>query len=250
MQEARFPIELREDPGQPFAELDITVSDNKVGEYLTQEIRLPIDRSGGLKDLRGKYQNPRPLALYAAPNAKATVLAHLAQTHTLEIDGQLDGYARVLLPQDKLAFAKLSDLEAGAGAPALGSSHIEWNYAISPPRVTVTKLPTQTEAKQVRVRGEVYSEDQARDLYITVYNPARDPFGRPQKVYYLANPDPQSGSFNFETTLPLQPGNNLIEVFARGRGDIIGWSRHWVLSTEGLDEARAQDAAAQRSSNP
>ena len=67
-------------------------------------------------------------------------------------------------------------------------------------------------------------------------------FGRPQKTYYLANVSPESGKLEFAATVPLQPGNNLVEVFARGRGDIIGWTRHWVLSTEGLAEARATEA--------
>jgi carboxyl-terminal processing protease len=242
--EASFLVELKEDPGQAFAELDVTVSDNKLGAFLTQHLRLPIDRGPGLEALNGQYANAAPLLLLGAPSPEAPVLGTLPAGRSVEVDGQVEGFLRVRLPGDQIAFVPANTLAAKASGEPAKSEDLQRSYAISPPRVRVEALPTETSGSTVTVEGSVSADDIARDLYITVYNPARDPFGSPQKVHYVANPDPKGNTLEFSTELQLQPGNNLIEVFARGRGDVIGWSRHWVLSTEGLEAARTAEADA------
>mgnify|MGYP000117595955 CR=1 FL=1 len=232
---------MREDPGQAFAELDVTVSDNRVGEFLTQKVRLPIDREPGLTPLKGRYGNPAALTLLASPHEQAPRLATLQAGYEFEVDGQVDDYLRVRTPHGGVAFVRADQLAAKAGGKPLTKADFKVSYAISPPRVHVSSLETATTESTIRVRGEVEADDLARDLYITVYNPARDPFGSPQKVYYLANPQADGQRMSFDAEVPLQPGNNLIEVWARGRGDILGWSRHWVLATTGLAEARAAE---------
>jgi carboxyl-terminal processing protease len=241
MKEASFPIELREDPGQPFAELDITVSDNKVGEFLTQHVRLPIDRGPGLSELEGRYSNSESLTLLDSAESDAHILARVEAGRVFKIDGRIGEFGRIRLPGDRVAFARLSELQRSESGPPLEAQDISWSYAISPPLVEVDSLPTEASNGHIVVSGEVSADDLVRDVYITVHNPARDLLGRPQKVFYLANLDAEGSAMKFSAEVPLQPGNNLIEVFARGRGDIVGWSRHWVLSSDGLRELRAAE---------
>ena len=42
-------------------------------------------------------------------------------------------------------------------------------------------------------------------------------------------------------TIPLTPGNNIIEVRARETDDVIATKQMWVLRTSGLKEARASE---------
>ncbi len=161
--ETAFIVELRREHGDEPLDLTITVADNKVGEYLSQEIDL----------------------LQPVPKREPP------------------------------------------------------SYSITPPRVEVESLPLATDATSVHLRGQAQSDDPIRDAYVMVYNPARHPFERPQKIHYLANADPASGTLSFEAEVPLEPGNNLVEVYVRGPGDILGWSRHWVLRRSGLAELRA-----------
>ncbi|MCA9654670.1 MAG: hypothetical protein KC501_32445, partial [Myxococcales bacterium] len=114
---------------------------------------------------------------------------------------------------------------------------------VSPPKIALEGNVTQTESTSLHVVGSVNDEARVQDAYITVANPPRDPFAQRAKVFYEASANPGSGTLDFAADVPLTPGNNLVEIYARENDDVVAVRRMWVLRTSGLAEARAKDAA-------
>jgi carboxyl-terminal processing protease len=114
-------------------------------------------------------------------------------------------------------------------------------YTVSPPRIQIADMPRQTAGETISISGTAVDGEQVRDVYVTVYNPARDLFGAAEKVYYAASQDPTTGRLEFSAEVPLEPGNNIIDIYARENDQVTGVERMWVLRTSGLAEARAAE---------
>jgi carboxyl-terminal processing protease len=120
-----------------------------------------------------------------------------------------------------------------------GKPKITERLAISPPKIALVGAVTQTDADRVHISGLASDDEAVRDVYISVYNPARNLFGSQEKVFYQAAADPKTGRLEFAADIPLTPGNNIIEIRARENEDVAATKQMWVLRTSGLKEARA-----------
>ena len=244
---ARFTVELPEYAGSKDLELQISVADAELGDYLSQQIHLPMAPSAAASKTEVKGKTRSETVAYAGAGEATGRLAEIPAGTVLEADLESEGWLRVGLPSDlarrtgaTYAFVRRDDLDLSADGGAVGAW--TWNFAISPPQIDTAPLASSTPENRVKVQGVAHDESYLRDLYVTVYNPARHPFDGADKVYYLASDDPETGRLEFSAEVPLEPGNNLIEVYARGRGEVVGIKRQWVLSTDGLEEARAIEA--------
>jgi carboxyl-terminal processing protease len=97
-----------------------------------------------------------------------------------------------------------STVAAGGAAPAA--------VEVDPPRLTV-RAPALAAGDTVRVEGTAADAHGVRDLYIRVWNrtlkmPVR-------KVFYQLNQPADAPELNFQADVPVAPGMNLIQVFAR-----------------------------------
>ena len=223
-------------------DLQLTVNDNKIGEYVTEEIVFPI--SPALKfDAQSQavsVAGSGTVDLYAAPHADAPRLATAATGQRFASLGSADGWHKLEIGKDQIAYARASDLEVGGSAPRKPGK-VAAVYAVSPPKIALTNVPRQTDATTITVSGVATDSEQVRDLYVTVYNPSRNLFGSAEKVFYEASADPRTGRLEFSAEVPLQPGNNIIDVYARENDQVTGVERMWVLRTSGLAEARAAE---------
>ena len=226
--------------------LQVTVADNKIGEYVMEEIVFPVlqplNFAGGSK---GAAVNGA-VDLYAGPYADAPAIARAEAGAQFASLGSAGGWHKLDLGKGQVAFVREDALTLEGKAPRkAGKSSVV--YSVSPPTVRLDAVPGQTAATTLTIAGTALDDRRVQDLYVTVYNPARNLFGNPEKVYYQANPDPSTGQLRFSADVPLTPGNNLIEIVARENGQVSGYQRMWVLRTSGLAEARA--AAAELTSN-
>ena len=114
-------------------------------------------------------------------------------------------------------------------------------FSVSPPHIELAAFTPQTASESITISGTAIDGEQVRDVYITVYNPSRNLFGSAEKVYYEAAVDPTTGRLEFSAEVPLQPGNNIIDIHARENEQVTGVERMWVLRTSGLAEARAAE---------
>ena len=233
-------VELRGSPEFDEAQFQLTVSDNKIAEALSERIVFDVGDSGtSVEPIRAGATTLREVDLYAAPQKGARLVGHAGDGAKFQITGETDGWYRIS-GGSGLAFVRQDDIEKTTKAPRSIDS-FKPTYMVSPPRISLVGAVTQTEGTKVHFGGVAIDEDAVRDVFITVYNPSRNLFGDREKVFYQANEDAASGKLEFAADVPLTPGNNLIEVHARQNDDVVAVKRMWVLRTSGLAEARAKE---------
>lgn len=221
--------------------LQLTVSDNQIGEYLMDELLVPVLDPLTFTGSRQGARATGAIDLYASPHAGAPVIASASEGATFASLESSGSWHKLSLGKGQVAFARASDLDVGGNAPRKPGA-TQTVYPVSPPAIQLAPVPTSTSAQSVRVTGTAVDGEQVQDLYITVINPARNLFGYAEKVYYEASKDPRTGRLEFAADVPLRPGNNLIEIVARENDQVSGRERMWILRTSGLAEARAREA--------
>jgi carboxyl-terminal processing protease len=220
--------------------LQLTVSDNEIGEFVTEEIEFPISAALNFDDVqRGVIANGE-LQLYASPDSHAPVLVRAPSGTAFASLRATNDWHCIEFGKGQVAYASAQNLTVEGSVPRKpGKSTMV--YTVSPPRIQLADMPRQTAGESISLRGTAVDGEQVRDVYITVYNPARDLFGAAEKVYYAASQDPTTGRLEFSADVPLEPGNNIIDIYARENDQVTGVERMWVLRTSGLAEARAAE---------
>ena len=105
----------------------------------------------------------------------------------------------------------------------------EWE--VTPPVLTVN-APTVANGETVHLKGHAADERLVRDVYVRVWNRnAKIPM---KKVFY--QPNRISGDrtkMDFDTDIPLWPGSNLVQVFARESNEVQSLQTVVVLKRAG-----------------
>ncbi len=221
-------------------DLQLTVNDNKIGEFVTEEIVFPISQPLKFDGSSQGAAASGNIDLYAAPGSDAPRLAKVEAGQRFASLGSADGWHKLEIAKGQVAYARAEGLTLDGSTPRRPGK-AQMVYAVSPPKITLTGVPSQTASEAITVGGVATDTEQVRDLYITVYNPSRNLFGAAEKVFYQASQDPETGRLEFSAEVPLQPGNNIIDVYARENDQVTGVERMWVLRTSGLAEARAAE---------
>ena len=236
-------FEARKAPAKGPVEFQLTVSDAKIGATLAEKVAFPVaDPPVAFTAASGALQAMGPVDLYAAPSAGARPIARVDAGAPLKLVGRSEsGWAKVLLDPRRPAFVRAAELQPAAKAPA-GPAKVTDVLSVSPPRITLQGAVTQVSGDTLTLQGVATDEQAVRDMFITVYNPARNLFGNQEKVFYKAAEDPARGALEFTADIPLTPGNNLIEIHVRESADVVATRQMWVLRTSGLLEARREAA--------
>jgi carboxyl-terminal processing protease len=190
--------------------VELQVRDNDLREEVDEKVRIPI---------------MDPLAVVAAPGtarAKATgadltnepdaggrLFARLPAGTAAPVLGTVSGYTKIALGDGRFAFAKTSDLDSG-GTP---SSPVALDDAVehAPPAIEVPQPQLATRDGQTVLHGAATDDARLLDAYIFVGS---------RKVFYRSNrngADPKH--MDFEATLPLRPGVNVVTLVARENPD-------------------------------
>jgi hypothetical protein len=77
--------------------------------------------------------------------------------------------------------------------------------------------PTSVTGNVVHIKGVATDNTEVKDIYVRVWN--RESKMPPKKVFYLPNRGDKT-RLPFETDVPLWPGSNLIQVFAREGNEV------------------------------
>ena len=226
--------------GTPEVDLQLTVSDNKIGEYVMEELLFPIMTPISFDANKQGVEAKGAIDLYASPYDGAPVLARADAGTRFAALGAGGGWYKVETGKGEMAFVRGTEIDAGGKAPRKAGA-TEAVYVVSPPRIELGDIPLQTAAESISLSGVAVDGEQVRDVYVMVSNPSRDIFGSAEKVYYEASANPSAGRLEFSTEVPLRPGNNYVEIYARENDQVTGVRRMWILRTSGLAEARAQE---------
>ncbi len=152
-------------------------------------------------------------------------------------------FTRVEIDNGRSAFIATNDVKSGGGGTARSQFKPEWQ--VTPPVLTVS-APTVVTSETVRIKGHAVDDRVLRDVYIRVWN--RDAKVPMKKVFYL--PNRASGDrtkLDFEADVPLWPGSNMVQVFARESNDVQSLDTVVVLKRAGSLVAEPTNSQAPRS---
>lgn len=233
--------ELRQRPSGGQARVQLSVSDTKVGEALSEKLVFPIvaGQEAIEEDRRGVVTTGE-VALYASPLRPDHRVGLAPTGQRFRATGHTSEWIRVDIGDGGFAFVRKAQVEDAKGKVKTPGDY-QPVLEVSPPKISLTGAVTQTDDTSLQLSGSVSDETRVQDVYITVANPSRDLFAKREKVFYEASPTPESGSLDFSAEIPLTPGNNLLEIYAREDDEVVAVRRMWVLRTSGLAEARAKE---------
>jgi carboxyl-terminal processing protease len=191
------------------------VGDTILGESVTDKIKVkvastaaPVQPENGVVTV-----NRSESLLRESPTEAALVVARAAKGTGFRATGRVGNFTRVELEKDRFAFVAASDVSVGGTATA----NIQPVWQVMPPVLTVS-APTQTTGISVHIRGNAVDDHEVKDLYVRVWN--RDSKLPWKKAFYLPNRSGDRTKLSFEADVPLWPGSNLIQVFARETNEV------------------------------
>jgi carboxyl-terminal processing protease len=195
-------------------QLELMVGDTVLGESVTDKIKIMLaTTTTAVEPSSGSVTVSRnDVPLREAPASDALVVGKASQGSGFKVSGKAGAFTRVELEAGRPAFIASSDIKAGSS----GKLVFQPAWQVTPPVLTAN-APTVVTGPNVRVKGLVTDDNQVKDLFIRVYN--RDSKMPPKKVFYQPNRGDRT-RMPFETEVPLWPGSNLIQVFARETNEV------------------------------
>jgi hypothetical protein len=195
-------------------QLELTVADTVLGESISDKIKIKIAPPGPAPspDEGTVTATKANLALRESPENNALVLGYANRGSSFHCTGKLGDFSRVELETGRPAFVATADVSrGGSGAPTYRQA---WD--VTPPVLSVN-APTVVTGNSVHIKGIATDNTEVKDVYVRVWN--RESKLPPKKVFYLPNKGEKT-QLPFETDVPLWPGSNLIQVFARESNEV------------------------------
>jgi carboxyl-terminal processing protease len=214
--------------------LELMVGDSVLGESVTDKIKIKVAKDSSIKvePASGTVTAARSdVALREAPVADALLLGKTAAGAAFKVTGKAGAFTRVELEPGRPAFIATSELKTG-GTPKL-SFHPAWQ--VMPP-VLVVKAPSVIDGNTVTLKGQVTDDVQVKDLFVRVYNKSSKLPAK--KVFYLPNRG-EKNKLPFSADVPLWPGSNIIQVFARETTEVQSVATLIVMRKSGPSVAQA-----------
>ena len=218
------------DVGQEFQgdeyQLELVIGDTILGESVGDKIKIPVARAGQAPTAEeGKATIAKAgVALRESASAGGLVVGTAETGATFKVTGRLGDFLRVDLGDEHTAFVATADTtKGGTGQPTYAT---RWNMT---PPILLVNAPTVVTGSSVHLSGVATDNTEVRDLYIRVWN--RESKLPPKKVFYLPNKG-QKNKLSFEADIPLWPGSNLIQVFARESHEVQSVQTLTVLSRQ------------------
>jgi carboxyl-terminal processing protease len=193
------------------AEVEVSVADTRLREFATEKLHIPIEartesapatKSGtvitkdGTLILSAPQQGARSIARIGGGNASLPSEALLGEFVRVNLGGGRPGWV-----------AKEGLLPAG---PTPGK--VSFDKSRMPPRLTVDHgNALVTQSRSLKLTGKAADDARIRDVYI---------FVGARKVFYQANGG-DAKSLGFAAEVPLEPGINYVNVFARENQDVV-----------------------------
>jgi carboxyl-terminal processing protease len=208
-------------------QLELGVADTVLGESVTDKIKVKVAAAGPAPTAENQFVTVtrNEAALREAPLPGALVVGRAPKGTTWKSTGRIGAFERVEIESGRPAFVASADV--GAGGEAHGSYIPVWQ--VTPPVLTVTAPPVVS-GSSVHISATASDETEIKDVYIRVWN--RDSKLPPKKVFYLPNKGDKT-HLAFQADVPLWPGSNIVQVFARETNEIQSVQTVVVLARDG-----------------
>lgn len=234
-----FVYEVRPEFKGDDYQLELSVVDTVLGESVSDKVKIKVATAGPAPEAATGtatiVKDATPLRETA--NDGALVVGRAAKGTAFKVSGKLGTFTRLDLDNGRSAFVATTDVKAGGAVH--GTLTPEWQ--VTPPVLTVT-APTVASGDTAKIKGHVTDAHVVRDVYVRVWN--RNSKIPVKKVFY--QPNRLSGDrtkMDFEADVPLWPGSNLVQVFARESNEVQSLQTVVVLKRGGSVVAQPTEAS-------
>jgi carboxyl-terminal processing protease len=199
-----------EQPSDPEAKVELSIRDDDLREGVVEKVRIPIEEPLTVSPGSG-VATARALGtdLVNEPSPAGRAFGRLPAGGSATILGTVNGYTKLSLGAGRYAFARSSELDRGAAAPATVAFDDAMEHA--PPDLEIAQPLLATRDVHTVVRGIASDDARLLDTYI---------FVGARKVFYRSNrngSDPKKMSFDAD--VPLRPGVNVVTIVGRENPD-------------------------------
>ncbi len=244
---ATLEVELRRGSKSDTLPVRVMIVDEKMDEFVAEKLDLPVAKDAPtVAAAKGAVRvTAAEAVLRAGASPSSPALASARKGALLPVDAKIGEFWRVEWRKGRFAFAADADVRAARG-PRSGVIAQAWQR--EPPRIALTPDPLRgapvVEGNHLKLQGTASIPQSAeagasrlRDVFVYVND---------QKVFFKVVPEATNASkLDFTTDVPLEPGNNVVTVFAREDEEFQ--TRRSVVVYRRPPAEVAQDAATQKS---
>jgi hypothetical protein len=225
-------------------QLELMVGDSVLGESVADKIKIkvagtstPVETSSGTVTA-----SHADTLLRESPAADALIVGRASSGAGFKVTGKAGSFVRVEAEPGRPAFVASADVRQGGTAKAT----YQPAWMVTPPTLALN-APTVVNGPAVTIKGVATDDAQVKDLFVRVYNPSSKMPAK--KVFYLPNRGEKT-RLSFQTDVPLWPGSNFIQVFARETNEVQSMATLIVLEKQGLPSLVQRDVNSPGSADP
>jgi carboxyl-terminal processing protease len=213
---ATMEVELRRGSKSETLPIRVAIMDEKTDEFVQEKLDLPVAKDEPAKaPAQGAVRIDAVEAqLRSGASASAPVIAVARKGAVMPVDARLGEFYRVEWQKGRFAFAAEGDVKPANG---VRSGVVAEVWQREPPRIAFLPDPLKgapvVDADKITLSGSATVPASAdpgsklRDVFV---------FVNEQKVFFKVQAEnATTPRMEFTTEVPLQPGNNVITVFAR-----------------------------------
>ncbi|NUP09521.1 MAG: PDZ domain-containing protein [Polyangiaceae bacterium] len=208
-----FSFDVAKDLADAEAIVSLSVGDRDLNEIAREKVKIPVEPASPISALdETRLAGTTGALLLDAPKTSARSFGQVPSGTAMHVIGRSGSFDKVQVDDARYAFVASSELAAGSGKAA-AKLPFDDLYMLSPPELKIDASQLSTSASSVTIRGKATGANKIADLYGFVGS---------RKVFYQSNKkgaDPKAASF--EVDVPLKPGVNIINVFARENADSV-----------------------------
>jgi len=213
---AHLEVELRKGSHAETLPFRLSVVDEKTDEYLSDKVEWPVAKDEPSRAPAGGAVRVEQAEVVVRGGASksAPAVATARKGTVLPTDARFGDFQRVEWQKGRFGFVASSEVKSVKGARS-GSPAATWQR--EPPRIAISPDPTRgapvVDADTIRLSGSAVvpptldESSRLRDVFVFVND---------QKVFFKVVPEETGAKkMEFQTDLPLKPGQNLVTVVAR-----------------------------------
>ncbi len=215
---ASLEIELKRGSKSETLPVRLTIVDEKMDEYVAEKLDWPVAKDDpAIAAVKGAVRiEAAEAVLRSGASPSAPPIATARRGAVLPVDAKVGDFWRVEWAKDRFAFAAENDARQTRAPRSAASVAETWQR--EPPRIALVPDPLKgapvVEGDTFKLQGTATvppsadpSAAKLRDVFVFVND---------QKVFFKVAPESATASkMEFETAVPLKPGNNTVTVFAR-----------------------------------
>ncbi len=205
-----FTFDVLDSLADNLAKVEISVVDQDLRESASEKVTIPIVKGGlRVEAAQGLARADRRVRVLPQPLNTAVSVGALESGSVVKRLGTFGEFTKVSLGEGRFGFVPSAGLESGSGVE---SPNFEPLMVHSPPLVDVAPASLATRDSTVLIKGTAKDTDRVLDTYI---------FVGAQKVFYQSNRKGTDATrMEFEKSVELQPGINVITVVSRENEDV------------------------------